>query len=299
MVNGVPLYFDVEGAELVPDGGSLRKKPTLLLLHGGPGFDHASFKPAFGVLAPHAQVIYLDHRGQGRSGGSDPATWTLAQWADDVKGFCDALEIEKPFVLGNSFGGFVAMEYLRRHPGHAAGVILSSTAARMQLDLIVKAFARRGGPAIGQAADDFWSDVKADRVLSYAAQVMPFYTVKSPMDGPGRARSIMRPEVLEHFSGKGGEMWDMDFRDSLPRAASPVLVLCGDQDPITPWECSEEIIALLPKATSRLHRFPHCGHGTFRDDPDATFALIRQFMEVGAAADSANALSGVPINTPV
>lgn len=280
MVNGVPLHFDVEGAELVADGGALRKKPTLLLLHGGPGFDHAGFKPAFTAMADHAQVIYLDHRGQGRSGGDDPAGWTLAQWADDVKGFCDALGIEKPFVLGNSFGGFVAQEYMRRHPGHAAGVILSSTAARMRLDLIERAFARRAGPEIAALARAFWSDLTADKVAGYAARVMPFYTVQAPLDGPGRVRSIMKPAVLEHFSGQGGEMWGMDFRDSLPAAASPVLVLCGDQDPITPWECSEEIIALLPAAISRLHRLPDCGHGTFRDDPATTFALIRRFMRV-------------------
>ena len=52
------------------------------------------------ALADIAQVIYLDQRGQGRSGGRDPATWTLAQWGDDVKGFCDALGIEKPIVYG-------------------------------------------------------------------------------------------------------------------------------------------------------------------------------------------------------
>ena len=40
-VNGVRLFFDVEGAKLVPDGPSMREKPTLLLLHGGPGFDHS------------------------------------------------------------------------------------------------------------------------------------------------------------------------------------------------------------------------------------------------------------------
>ncbi len=70
-VNGVRLYFDVEGAGLVPDGAALREKPTLVLLHGGPGFDHALFKPAFSGLADIAQVIYYDHRGNGRSGGDD------------------------------------------------------------------------------------------------------------------------------------------------------------------------------------------------------------------------------------
>lgn len=78
-VNGTKLYFDVEGAGLVPDGARMRAKPTLLLLHGGPGFDHTLYKPAFGTLDDAAQVIYLDQRGNGRSVGSDPETWNLAQ----------------------------------------------------------------------------------------------------------------------------------------------------------------------------------------------------------------------------
>ena len=97
-VNGARLYFDVEGAGLVTDGPRMTVRPTLVLLHGGPGFDHTMYKPAFSALADVAQIVYLDQRGNGRSGGDDPATWTLAQWGDDVKAFCDALGIEKPIV---------------------------------------------------------------------------------------------------------------------------------------------------------------------------------------------------------
>ena len=67
VVNGVRLFFDVEGAGLVPDGPALRERPTLLLLHGGPGLDHSVYKPAFSTLADVAQVVFLDHRGNGRS----------------------------------------------------------------------------------------------------------------------------------------------------------------------------------------------------------------------------------------
>ena len=76
-VNGVRLFFDVEGARLVPDGPVMREKPTLLLLHGGPGFDHSIYKPAYSALADVAQIIYLDHRGNGRSedGRAKPGTW--------------------------------------------------------------------------------------------------------------------------------------------------------------------------------------------------------------------------------
>ena len=66
-IGDVRLFFDVEGAKLRPDGPKMREVPTVVLLHGGPGFDHSSFKPAFSPLAEIAQVVYLDHRGNGRS----------------------------------------------------------------------------------------------------------------------------------------------------------------------------------------------------------------------------------------
>jgi pimeloyl-ACP methyl ester carboxylesterase len=52
-----------------------------------------------------AQIIYLDLRGNGRSDAGPKEAWNLCQWGDDVRGFCDVLEIERPIVLGVSFGG--------------------------------------------------------------------------------------------------------------------------------------------------------------------------------------------------
>lgn len=279
-VNGIPLFFDVEGLGFVPDGPAMRQRPTLILLHGGPGFDHASFKPYFSELTDVAQVIYLDHRGQGRSGGNDPAQWTLAQWADDVKAFCDVLGIERPFVLGNSFGGMVAQAYLQRHPDHAAGVVLSSTAARMNMDWILDGFEARGGPEIRALAGAFWSDVTVEAMPAFMERCMPYYTAKQPADGiPGRSRSIVRPEVLEHFSGRGGEMWQMDFRASLGQARRPVLVLAGGLDPITPVPAADEIVAHLPAELTRYARFDQCGHGVFRDDTEGCLRVLREFID--------------------
>src|SRR5207302_3212698 len=69
-VNGVRLFFDVEGAKFVPDGPVMREKPVLLMLHGGPGFDHSIYRPAYSALADIAQIVYLDDRGNGRSEGA-------------------------------------------------------------------------------------------------------------------------------------------------------------------------------------------------------------------------------------
>src|SRR5262245_25359470 len=62
------LFFDVEGPKLVPAGSWMVERPTLLLLHPGPGFDHTVYKLRAGeVLGNFAQVVYLDQRGHGRS----------------------------------------------------------------------------------------------------------------------------------------------------------------------------------------------------------------------------------------
>ena len=129
-VNGLRLFFDVEGAKLVPDGPQMRERPSVVLLHGGPGADHSHYRPQFSALAEVAQLVYYDHRGNGRSEAGPQAQWTLAQWGDDVRAFCDALGIVRPIVLGASFGGMVALSYATRHPAHAARLILLSTAAR-------------------------------------------------------------------------------------------------------------------------------------------------------------------------
>ena len=63
LVNGVRLFFDVEGASLVPDGRTMREKATLILLHGGPGFDHSIYKPTFSALADKLILVSTEAAG--------------------------------------------------------------------------------------------------------------------------------------------------------------------------------------------------------------------------------------------
>ena len=128
--DGTRLYFDVAGMGLVPEGPLMRERPTLLCLHGGPGFDHSLLKSALAPLADTAQVVFLDHRGQGRSDRSAPDRWNLDTWIEDVVDFCGALELEHPVVLGQSFGGVVALGVAIRHPDLVARLIVSSSIGR-------------------------------------------------------------------------------------------------------------------------------------------------------------------------
>jgi pimeloyl-ACP methyl ester carboxylesterase len=151
--NGTRLWFDVEGRVLVADGTELRERPTVVLVHGGPGvYDHSYFKPHFASLAEHAQVLYLDLRGHGRSEWGDAGTWSLEACADDVRVLCDTLGIEQPIVFGHSMGGPIVLLYGARHPGHAAGLVVQSGFARWDMPRMVDGFRRVAGDEVAELA---------------------------------------------------------------------------------------------------------------------------------------------------
>jgi proline iminopeptidase len=270
------LFFDVEGAKLVPDGPAMRERPTLVLLHGGPGFDHSSYKPAFSALADAAQIVYLDHRGNGRSDRGPLEKWNLAQWGDDLRAFCDALGVEKPVVLGHSFGGMVAMSYAIRHPDHPGKLVLSSTTAKTRLDRVYAAFERLGGPQVREAARRYWESPGPETVADYAKLCIPLYN-RAPRDPHADARTLWSFEVM--FAFCGGEDHRFDLRADLAKVRCPTLVLGGEDDPICPIEDQADIAAALPPEWVRFERFPGCRHGVFHDAPARAFALLREFLE--------------------
>src|SRR4029453_15252366 len=96
-VNGTRLWFDADGSALVPDGGEMRLRPTVVLGHGGPGgWDHSYFKPAFAPLTAHAQLVYVDLRGHGRSVWGDAAAWNVEACADDIGALHETVGMKRP-----------------------------------------------------------------------------------------------------------------------------------------------------------------------------------------------------------
>jgi proline iminopeptidase len=283
LINGVRLFFDVEGAKLVPDGPAMREKPTLLLLHGGPGFDHSIYKPAYSALADIAQIIYLDHRGNGRSEDGGRESWNLAQWGDDVRAFCDALGIVNPIVLGVSFGGMVALAYATRHPDHPSRLVLISTEAAggTHLDRRVALFERFGGPEVGALARRRFLEVQgqADRAAldAWRQLAMPLYT-RTARDPDMARRAVSRSEVLHWFTRPGGESHAFNMFPDLGRIQCPTLVLGGEDDPMIPIECQADIAAAVPPHLVQFERFANCRHAVVPDAPERAIAVIRDFI---------------------
>jgi pimeloyl-ACP methyl ester carboxylesterase len=274
-INGARLFFDSVGAKLEPVGDAMVERPSMLVLHGGPGFDHSGLRSYFDRFADTHQVIYLDHRGNGRSGGS-PDTWTLAQWGDDIHAFCQALGIDKPVVFGQSFGGMVAMSYAARHPEAPSRLIFSSTAGNMDWDAIYDAFERLGGPEARTLAERFWIAPTPEIVTEYMRVCRPLYNPIGTGARDARDRAIMRTPVMIDFIT--GEQRTMNLLAGLSVVQCPTLVLAGGLDPVTPPPCARAIHAALPAQWSELVVYDDAGHGIYRDKPDEAEALLRRFL---------------------
>ncbi|MBI3497381.1 MAG: alpha/beta fold hydrolase [Proteobacteria bacterium] len=274
-VNGVRLFFDVDGEKLVTDGPLMRERPTLLLLHGGPGLDHTMFKPAFAPLAEVAQVIYLDHRGNGLSEHGDPALWTLDQWGDDVLGFCDALGIEKPIVLGLSFGGLVAQSYATRHPAHPAKLVLYSTTPVLEDEPVLDAFEAIGGPKARAVAAAHFAGRTPETTAAFLSICFPLYNTK-PIDPDVMRRWLVNDAVAAHFLD--GEGKRVDFRPVLGRIACPTLVVAGAKDPRAPLPFARMIAAAIRPELVRLEIFENCGHAPNVEEPERVMELLRAFI---------------------
>jgi pimeloyl-ACP methyl ester carboxylesterase len=286
-IGDVRLFVDVDGFALVPEGRHLVERPVIVLVHGGPGFDHSLQKSFASELTAFAQVICFDQRGHGRSDRAAADTWNLARWADDIVELCGALGVEHPIVLGSSFGGIVAQTYATRHPAHPAKLILHCTTPRFALDRIAAKFEQLGGPKARDAAVALWRD-PGDPTLfgAYKEICMPLYNTTRRDLSLTEEWVILRPDVLTHFYAYGAEGHRFDLRTELTKVRCPTLVLSGREDPICPLEDSLDIVAALPRALCRFHAFENCGHGLQWDDPKGFISAVRQFVLEKAPGES-------------
>ena len=283
-IGDVRLFIDVEGVGWPAEETALHARPTVVLVHGGPGSnDHSHYKPAFSALADVAQLVYYDHRGNGRSDPSEPSKWNLAKWAHDLKALCDALEIERPCVVGTSFGGFVVQAYLSAYPGHAGKAVLCSTSSRLSFERALEVMERLGGPRARDTARRFWCGDDPSAVLDeYVEICCPLYLRAAPPPTEQiasiAARSYRNLDLMNHFVRRGAEGHTFNLLPLLSKVTCPTLVLAGQDDPITTIADAEEMAAALPAHLVTFEKFEHCGHPTYADAPLRTFRLIREFL---------------------
>jgi proline iminopeptidase len=282
-VNDTTLYFDVEGSELVADGPHMRERPVVLALHGGPGLDHAGFKPYLSALADTAQIIYLDLRGQGRSGRPPLDTCTMEQMVDDVAAFCRSLGITQPAVLGHSFGGFVALHLALRHPAVVGQLILVDTAASSDdMGDAMTVIEERHGAAARAAAEQVFSGQISEATMGdFQRYVLPAYvwdSAKLPILAETMGRMIVNPELMASYFADPSSGFDL--RSRLGEIHAPALVVVGDYDWLLPPAASQAIASGIPEA--ELVIIPEAGHLPFVEQTELFLAAVRRFIATPA-----------------
>src|SRR5580693_6177420 len=101
----------------------LDKRP-LVFLHGGPGYNSYSFEKTIGAkLEDHAQMIYFDERGSGRSERPWTKNYEMASLTQDLEALRKSLGIPQISLIGHSFGGTIALEYAARYPDQVQKLI--------------------------------------------------------------------------------------------------------------------------------------------------------------------------------
>lgn len=257
---------------------------AIVALHGGPGLDGSGWFPALDPLVGDGwRILAPDHRANGRSDAGEPSRWTVPQMADDLEALVGRLGLERPVVLGWSFGSFVAQSHMARH-GSASAYVLMGTVSRPEVlhDVYdrLAVFEPRHLRAQVTASWERESSVRTpDECKQLLADQMPFH-VADP-EGPlvrwlnDNDRVVYRPEVLRHFAS-GGDYGLVDQREALRSFSRPVLVLSGASDRTTPAESAQELADAIPGAEhvvvdDAAHMIPY-------EQPGAFLGALRRFL---------------------
>lgn len=278
-IRDTELYFDIEGAGLVPEGSRMREKPVAFIVHGGPGADHSSYKPTFSRLRDQLQLVYWDHRGQGRSARSVKETYTLDNNVEDMEALRQYLGFDKIVIIGTSYGGMVALTYATRYPQNVDTLIVIATAAHSKfIERGQEILAQKGTAEQQQIAQHLWNGTfrDADHLKEYFQVMEPMYSLThNPNQSPESwDRTILSPDAIN--VAFGGFLRTFNLLADLPKITAKTLVLAGKQDWICAPEFSEEIAALVPNSTLKI--FENSGHLIRADQPDTLLKEISNFI---------------------
>ncbi|MCH7688684.1 MAG: alpha/beta fold hydrolase [Planctomycetes bacterium] len=279
-IRGTEIFFDIDGMSLIPDGNRMALRPVLFLLHGGPGSDHSFFKShVVAELRDTAQLVYIDHRGSGRSRACNPETCDLENNIEDVEALRQYLGLDRICLLGSSYGGMVAQGYAIRYSDRLEKLILSVTAPSYRfLEDAKRIVAERGTSEQKRVCQWLWDGnfETLEQRYEFAHAMGPLYSVTfDPEQAEAtKLRSIYNIDQLNR--GFGGFLREFDFTDQLPEISCPTLVLAGAHDWICPPHHSEIIAEHIPNA--RLKVFANSSHLIAADEPREYLATVREFL---------------------
>ena len=261
-------------------------RTPLLVLHGGPGAGHDYLETLEG-LADERPVVFYDQLGCGRSDRpDDPSRWRIERFVREVDLVRAALRLDRIHLLGQSWGGWLAVEYMLGRPAGIEGLVLASTSAsipqfvaecaRLKAELPPEVYATLQryetagdyrNPAYEQAAEEFYRrhlcrlDPWPDPFLRTIANLTD-NQVYATMNGPNEFVVI-------------GNLRTWDRVDRLDEIEARTLITVGAYDELSP-ACAETLRQGI--AGSRVVEFAHSSHTAHLEETEAYVAAVRAFL---------------------
>jgi proline-specific peptidase len=258
----------------------------LLLLHGGPGAGHDYLEP-LEALAADRTVVFYDQLGCGKSDQPDDRSlWRMERFVAEVGTVRRALGLERMHLLGQSWGGWLAIEYMLTHPLGVVSLVLASTSASIP-QFVAEASRLKAAlpPSIYhtlqryEAAADFHHP-------DYEAAALEFYKRHlcrlDPWPEPllRTVRNIEGNAVYETMNGPTefvvtGNLKDWDRIDRLSEITVPTLITVGRYDEITPT-CAETMHRRMPNAQMRV--FEQSSHTAHLEETETYLQVVADFL---------------------
>jgi proline-specific peptidase len=256
-------------------GESDSGKSPLLALHGGPGALHNYLKSLDGVAELGREVIYYDQLGCGNSPTPYlPDLWSAQLWQEEIDVLRDALGLDQVHILGQSWGGMLAMQYAIAQPSGVKSIVVASSPASMSLWL-----------SEANRLIDWLPEEHREAILKGLAEEdyeSPEYLAASDVYYKRHVCNLVpQPDYVEYsFSRMGdvyhtmqgynefmvvGKLADWDIVADLPKIAIPTLVTSGVMDEATPL-IAKQIVDLIPGCEWALLMGTHLVHVELKDE---------------------------------
>lgn len=258
--------LNINGAELkVLDQG---QGPVVLLVHGFP-LTHAMWRPQIEALAADYRIIAPDLRGFGESSVT-PGTVTMRQFADDLAGVLDALNITEPVTFcGLSMGGYIGWQFVENYPERLKSLICCDTKASADSEEAIQNRHKLAASVLKHG-------------VGVLAQAMPEKLfAKETLDQQNEVVEQCKQMMLAaHPEGAVAALRGMaerpDWTALLPTIQVPTLIIVGEDDQITTVEEMRAMASAIPQ--SQFLEVANSGHMAPLEQPEPVNATLKDFL---------------------
>ena len=272
---------------IVGDHDEPGKRP-LLCLHGGPGVPHDYLEPLEAMAATGRRVIFYDQLGCGNSDHPpDPSLWTVDLFVEEVGVVRRALGLDRLHLLGQSWGGMLAMQYALTQPTGVVSLIVASSPASMRQWVAEANRLRTALPPDVQQTLLQHEQAGTTDDPAYQEAMMVFYSRHVCRRNPwpdcvnrAFAELLENPEVYNTMNGPSefhvvGVIKDWDIVDRLSEICVPTLVTSGRYDEATP-AIAETVHRGISGSEWTL--FEHSAHLAHAEEPERYMQVLEQFL---------------------